>query len=41
MENIPQGRGTKFYPFQSFVMSAWSGILKSDIMFQVEGSYVL
>lgn len=38
MENISKRRSPSLYSPQSFVACAWSGILKNDIMFQVEES---
>lgn len=38
MENVSERRSTPFHSPQSFVACAWSGILKNDIMFQVEES---
>lgn len=38
MENIFKRRSTKLHYPQSFIACAWSGILKNDIMFQVEES---
>lgn len=38
MENLFKGRSAKLHCPKSFVASAWSGISKNDIMFQVEES---
>ena len=38
MEDVFKGRSAKLHSAQSFVASAWSGISKNDIIFQVEES---